>query len=88
MLSSRQPSPTPYQADLLSALAGMGATSFCQKKKKKEEEEEEIKTENLLLPWAACSWLDLYHLYNSDIMLEQHREFQERSGMPAWDLVP
>ena len=43
-----------------------GSNKFLPKKKKKEEEE--IKTENLLLPSAAGSWLDLCCLHKSDIM--------------------
>ena len=61
---SRQPSPLPHQVDLISAPSWMGTTSFCRPPKKKEE----IKTENLLLPSAAGSWLDLCYLHNSDIM--------------------
>ena len=55
--SSRWPS-LPHQMDLTSVPSGMGATSFCPPPKKKEE----IKTENLLLPSAAGSWLDLCYI--------------------------
>jgi hypothetical protein len=67
--------------DFISALAGMGTTSFCQKK-------EEIKTSSVLLPGAACSRLDLHHFVTVIVFVRTAQRVSERPAMPAWNLIP
>lgn len=68
----------------ISAPAKMGATRFSSKRKEKN-----FKTLSTLLPWAVCSWLDLYIAYVMVMwFITAAQGVSGKPEIPAWNVGP